>query len=153
MPLEFDIPKSSLLAMLPIAPTSDVRHYLIGIAFDVRHDGCKLIATDGHRMLVQQMDCLSPEVVTDADNFVVIFPREFIFQLKVKTTGFSRLALAAIMRCVSGLSVRISNPPALAGGCLVKAYRNSRKNFCALKLARRSLIVTPKRLSLLVISP
>ena len=119
MPLEFDIPKSSLLAMLPIAPTSDVRHYLIGIAFDVRHDGCKLIATDGHRMLVQQMDCLSPEVVTDADNFVVIFPREFIFQLKVKTTGFSRLALAAIMRCVSGLSVRISNPPALAGGCLV----------------------------------
>lgn len=46
----FTIPMSTIRAVLPTIPKTDVRFYLVGALFDL--DAGRIVATDGHRMIV-----------------------------------------------------------------------------------------------------
>jgi DNA polymerase-3 subunit beta len=50
------IDPTPLLALKVIAPTNDVRYYLNGIALEVFKREARLVATDGHRVLVHRLE-------------------------------------------------------------------------------------------------
>ena len=65
--INFELPLSTIRAILPTIPKKEARFYLVGALFDL--DAGRIVATDGHRMIV----CDGPRI---ADGGRHIVPRD-----------------------------------------------------------------------------
>lgn len=96
--INFDIPMSTIRAILPTIPKKEVRFYLVGALFDL--DAGRIVATDGHRMIV----CDGPRIAGGGRH---IIPRDQLAMLsKEKLDSTVSVAIADAPQCTTPGIVR-----------------------------------------------
>lgn len=78
--LKITLATENLLCMLPLVAVNDIRYYLNGILLEAKNGEFKLVATDGHRMLVQRIE--SPVIAGEWGDVEIILPRMLVEGIK-----------------------------------------------------------------------
>ncbi|AJX62036.1 DNA polymerase III subunit beta family protein [Burkholderia pseudomallei] len=72
---------SALKAVQLIAPRDDIRYYLNGVMVEAREKETRLVATDGHRLVVYRIECNNE--VPAGESISIIVPNAVIDRLKL----------------------------------------------------------------------
>lgn len=84
--ISFSVPVQNIAAALIVAPKDDIRHYLVGVCFDVRGDRVLTVATDGHRILLARGgEVTVPDAEEKRNEFIV--PRDALEDVIRKVKG------------------------------------------------------------------
>jgi DNA polymerase-3 subunit beta len=84
--LAFSVPVENMSAALIIAAKDDIRHYLVGVCFEVKGDRILTVATDGHRMLIARGgEVTMPDAEEKRNEFIV--PRDALEDAIRKVKG------------------------------------------------------------------
>ena len=89
--IKFELPLSTIRAVLPTIPKKDVRFSLVGALFDL--DAGRIVATDGHRMIV----CDGPRIANGGRHIV---PRDAL--AAIAKSKFDIVTLSFSDRAVNG---------------------------------------------------